>query len=153
MHYQIIASINMPSKRELLIISAKFLPLSCASIYKSSLVRPSLSNLEYEIATHRVHKNSKLAWMQENYKNRNVHFINKLWRLFIFIAVISCHFWTDEKQFLTNWWLQFLTNWRLQFLTNWWLQFLTNWRLLFLPSKQVNCSRWTSNHSCWRTGH
>ena len=32
------AFINIPSKRELLIISAKFLPLSCASIYKSSLV-------------------------------------------------------------------------------------------------------------------
>ena len=33
------ACINLPSKRELLIMSAKFLPLSCASIHKSSLVR------------------------------------------------------------------------------------------------------------------
>ena len=32
------SSINFPSKWELLIISAKFLPLYCASIYKSSLV-------------------------------------------------------------------------------------------------------------------
>ena len=32
-------SINIPSKRELLIISATFLSLSCASMHKSSLVR------------------------------------------------------------------------------------------------------------------
>ena len=34
------ASINMSSKRELLIISENYLPLSCASIHKSSLVMP-----------------------------------------------------------------------------------------------------------------
>ena len=34
------SSINIPSKWELLIISAKFLPLYCASIDKSSLVKP-----------------------------------------------------------------------------------------------------------------
>ena len=36
------SSINIPSKWELLIISAKFLPLYCASIYKSSLTWPWL---------------------------------------------------------------------------------------------------------------
>ena len=38
------ASINIPSKRELLIISAKVLPLSCASIHKSSLIDHTLFN-------------------------------------------------------------------------------------------------------------
>ena len=38
------ASINIPSKRELLIMSAKFLPLSCASIYKSSLAQLCLDH-------------------------------------------------------------------------------------------------------------
>ena len=37
------ASVNIPSKRELLIMSAKFLPFSCASIHKSSLVEPKCS--------------------------------------------------------------------------------------------------------------
>ena len=35
------SSINIPPKWELLIISAKFLPLYCASIYKSSLIESS----------------------------------------------------------------------------------------------------------------
>ena len=44
------ASINIPSKRELLIISAKFLPLSCASIHKASLLE-SLAQPWFAIAS------------------------------------------------------------------------------------------------------
>ena len=45
------ASINIPSKRELLLMSAKFLPLYCASMYKSSLVIPSPNNKIMKMAT------------------------------------------------------------------------------------------------------
>ena len=48
-HFTPFASINVPSKRELLIMSATFLPLSCSSIHKSSLVERLAILFNYSI--------------------------------------------------------------------------------------------------------